>query len=131
MKKTDPTAMSNKYLMLITPLPKKMASILTQMRTGHVPLAKHLHRIGKADLPICPTCQQHKETIEHLLLHCPAHQDTRQALHSKVEGRNIVIAKLLTMPKTLRLLFRFVTATGCFHNTFGEVPTPQEEGRRG
>jgi hypothetical protein len=120
MKKTDPTAMSNKYLMLITPLPKKMASILMQMRTGHTPLAKHLHCIGKADSPTCPACQQHEEMIEHLLLHCPAHQDTRQVLHSKVEGRNIIIAKLLTTLKTLRPLFYFIAATRRFRNTFGE-----------
>jgi hypothetical protein len=131
MKKTDLTAMSNKYPMLITPLPRKMASILTQMRTGHVPLAKHLHHIGKANSPTCPACQQHKEMIEHLLLHCLAHQDARQALRSKVEGRNIIIAKLLTMPKTLQLLFCFIAATRRFHNTFREVPTLQEEGRRG
>jgi hypothetical protein len=73
MKKTDLTAMSNKYPTLITPLPRKVTSILTQMRTEHTPLAKHFHHIGKAGSPTCPTCQQHEETVKHLLLHCPAH----------------------------------------------------------
>jgi hypothetical protein len=101
------------------------------MGTGHAPLAKHLYRIGKANSPTCPACQQHEEMIEHLLLHCPAHQDARQVLRSKVEGRNIIIAKLLTTLKTLWPLFCFIAATGRFRNTFGEVPTLQEEGRRG
>ena len=33
MKKTDPTAPSNKYINLITNLPRKLASILTQLHT--------------------------------------------------------------------------------------------------
>jgi len=57
MKKTDPTTPSCKYVDLITDLLQKIASILSQLRTGHAPLAKHLHRIGKSDSLICPACQ--------------------------------------------------------------------------
>ncbi|KAF8156730.1 hypothetical protein B0H34DRAFT_658337, partial [Crassisporium funariophilum] len=32
------------------------SDILFQLRTGHAPLAKHLHRIGKVDTPRCPCC---------------------------------------------------------------------------
>jgi zinc-binding in reverse transcriptase len=67
MKKSDPAAPSSKYVDLITGLPSKHASILTQLRTGHVPLAKHLFRIGKADSPVCPACQQADETIQHYI----------------------------------------------------------------
>jgi hypothetical protein len=105
MKKTDPTTPSRKYIDLITDLPRKIASILSQLRTGHAPLAKHLHWIGKSDSPICPDCQQSEETIQHFLLHCMAHQAARQALCNSTGGRDINIMKLLTMPKTLPALF--------------------------
>ena len=130
MKKMDPTAMSNKYLTLIAALPRKAASILTQLRIGHAPLAKHLHHIGKADSPICPACLQHDKTIKHLMLHCPAHHAARQVLYNKMGGRDINITKLLMTLKTLQALFCFIAATDRFHSTFGDIPTLQEERRR-
>ena len=80
LKKTDPMAILLRYLKLITDMPRKHASILTQLRTGHTPLAKHLYCIGKADSPTCPACQQNKETVEHLILHCTVHCTARQVL---------------------------------------------------
>jgi L-asparaginase II len=112
MKKTDPAAPSSKYIDLITGLPRKHASILTQLRTGHAPLAKHLFCIGKADSPVCPACQQADETIQHYILHCPAHQVARQNLRNSMGGRDVNIAKLFTMKKTLQALFRYAAETG-------------------
>jgi hypothetical protein len=43
MKNTDPTTPSHKYIDLIMDLPQKITSILSQLRMGHAPLAKHLH----------------------------------------------------------------------------------------
>jgi hypothetical protein len=131
MKKTDPTAPSNKYINLITNLPRKLASILTQLRTGHAPLAKHLHHIGKSNSPLCPACQQAEETVHHFILHCPAHRTARQMLRSNTGGRDIDITKLFTTPKMLRALFKYVAETGRFHGTFGDIPSLAEEQRRG
>ena len=127
MKKSDPAAPSSKYVDLITGLPRKHASILTQLRTGHAPLAKHLFRIGKADSPICPACQQADETIQHYILHCPAHQAARQNLRNSTGGRDINITKLFTTRKTLRALFRYAAETGRWRGTFGELPELNEE----
>jgi hypothetical protein len=127
MKKTDPKIPSNKYLKLITPLPRKLASILSQLRTGHTPLAKHLHRIGKIDSPVCPLCQQTDETVQHVMLHCPAHDAARQTLRNSTGGRDINITKLLTTPKTLKALFKYIADTGRWHSTFGELPELEEE----
>ena len=66
MKNTDPTAPSSEFLKLTAKLPRKLTSILTQLRTGHAPLAKHLHRIKKTDSPICPACLQETETVQIL-----------------------------------------------------------------
>jgi zinc-binding in reverse transcriptase len=87
-----------------------------------VPLAKHLFHIGKNDSLICPLCQQKEETVQHLMLHCPAHQAARQKLHNAMGGRSINLGKLFNSPKSLSALFTFITETECFHNTFGELP---------
>ena len=84
LKKTDPTAVLDKYLKLIMNLLRKHASILTQLRTGHAPLAKHLYCIGKIDSPTCPACQQNNKMVEHLLLHCKVHQPARQILQNSI-----------------------------------------------
>ena len=116
MKDIEPTAPSKTYIKLIANLPRRLASTLTQLRTGHAPLAKHLHRIKKEDSPICPACLQRPETVQHLLLHCPAHWKARQALRNNTGGRNIDIKKLLTTPNTLKYVFKFITDTGRFHH---------------
>jgi hypothetical protein len=126
MKGTDPTTPSNKYLELITPLPRKLASILSQLRTGHTPLAKHLFRIGKIESPICPACQQVEETVQHLMLHCPVHNTARQTLRNNTGGRDINIMKLFTTAKTLRALFAYIAETGRWHSTFGDLPALEE-----
>jgi hypothetical protein len=127
MKDLEPTAPSKKYLMLITPLPRKAASILTQLRTGHAPLAKHLHRIGKADSPICPTCRQNDESVQHYILHCTAYNQARQKLRNDTGGRDINIKELLSRPKTMRALFQFIATTQRFQNVYGDVPALREE----
>jgi ribonuclease HI len=127
MKDFEPTAPSKKYLTLVTPLPRKAASILTQLRTGHAPLAKHLHRIGKADSPICPTCRQNDESVQHYILHCTTHHQARQKLRHDTGGRDIKIKELLSRPKTMRALFQFVATTQRFQNVYGDIPALREE----
>jgi zinc-binding in reverse transcriptase len=130
MKKTDPKTPPTKYIDLVTPLPRKLASVLPQLRTGHTPLAKHLHRIGKADSPTCPACQQDDETVQHLILHCQAHQAARQKLRNSTGGRDINLMKLFTTTKTLRALFTFITETWRWHSTFGDLLMLEEEQQR-
>lgn len=129
IKKTDLMIPMNKYLKLITLLPRKLASILSQLRTGHAPLAKHSHHIEKIDSPTCPACQQTDETIQHFMLHYPAHNAARQVLQNDMGGRDINITKLLTTPETLHTLFKYVADTGRWHNTFSKLPTLEEEQR--
>jgi hypothetical protein len=60
------------------------------------------------------------------MLHCPAYNVARQTLHNNTGGRDINIMKLLTMVKTLHALFTYITETGQWHSTFGELPTLEE-----
>src|SRR4051794_26017692 len=60
--KIDDTLSSKWFLGLISELPRKQASLILQLRTGHAPLNRLLHRIGKAPSPICPACEEEDET---------------------------------------------------------------------
>ncbi|PSR72426.1 hypothetical protein PHLCEN_2v11707, partial [Hermanssonia centrifuga] len=62
MNEIDPTLPSKRYSVLIAGLPQRHAAILFQLRTGHAPLQKLLHKIGKADTPMCPACHEAPET---------------------------------------------------------------------
>ena len=51
-KTIDPSMPSNKFIRLVSSLPKRQTSIYTQLRTRwHVPLNHHLHRIKRSDSP--------------------------------------------------------------------------------
>ncbi|KAF7363687.1 RNA-directed DNA polymerase from transposon X-element [Mycena sanguinolenta] len=59
----DTKITAGSYITLADNLPRSLAVLLLQLRSGHVPLAKHLHRIQKADSPICPCCRQADESV--------------------------------------------------------------------
>ena len=67
---------------------------VAQLRTDHSPLlAAYLHRIGRRDSATCPHCNGADETAEHLVLHCPAHDQARWEswpnLHCQSDPRRI------------------------------------------
>jgi hypothetical protein len=129
MKNLKPSAPSNKYLMLIAPLPRKAASILTQLRTGHTPLAKYLHHIKKVDSPTCPACKQNDKSVQHYILHCPAHQQARQQLRNNIGGRDISLKNLFAKSELMRVLFQYVTTIQRFRSVYGNIPALREEER--
>jgi hypothetical protein len=52
-------------------------------------------------------------------------------LRNNTGGRDINITKLLTTPKTLHALFKYMAETRRFHSTFGDIPLLDEEHQRG
>ena len=111
MGETDPQATSANFIKIISMLPRKGASIIMQLRTGHIPLAKYLTHIGKIPSLICPACLQATKTVHHFILICPAYQNTRQTLHFETGGGTIDIHRLLTKPKPMKALIKFVSKT--------------------
>ena len=51
----------------------ELQGIITQVIMGHIPLAKHLYQINKANSLVYPYCHEHEETVMHFILHCPTH----------------------------------------------------------
>jgi ribonuclease HI len=81
-RQLDDTAPSSKFLKLIShkEVGRKTASIISQLRTAHVPLNSYLHKIGKIPNSRCPACNNPKEDPAHFLLACPAYAHERWAL---------------------------------------------------
>ena len=109
------------YFKSIARLPRKQTSIVTQLITGHAPLNKHLHRIGKADLPVCPSCHEHEETIPHFILHCPAHQAIRRLMMDQVPDEERNLTGLLATHSNRKHLLNFVARTTRFRSVFGHI----------
>ena len=109
------------YFKSIARLPRKQTSIVTQLITGHAPLNKHLHRIGKADLPVCPSCHEHEETIPHFILHCPAHQAIRRLMMDQVPDEERNLTGLFATHSNRKHLLNFVARTTRFRSVFGHI----------
>ena len=120
----DPAMPSNKFAALINNLPRRHASVLIQLRTGHIPLNHHLARIKKIDSPACPGCGARFETVLHYLLICPAYRPPRRLLEQKVGRRRMKIEHLLTNEKSLPHLFRFLNSTKRLNHIFGSLIPP-------
>ncbi|KAI0650233.1 hypothetical protein C8Q79DRAFT_872849, partial [Trametes meyenii] len=87
---------------------------LTQLRTGHAPLNKHLYTIGRADSMLCPFCHAAPETVMHFLIQCPALRHHRAALARSVPPASFTMNNLLGSARCLDALMRFIDASGRF-----------------
>jgi hypothetical protein len=57
-----------------------------------------LHRIKKGDTPICPSCEQYRESVMHFIMHCEAFIVAREVMFF-VAGRDARnLGKLLSTP---------------------------------
>ena len=111
------------------PLARRHANLLTQLRTGHVPLYAYLKRINKSLTNTCPTCAEAPETPAHYLLDCPSYAIHR-AIHFRTlgrEGRKLSV--LLNSRAALRPLFAYINATERFRRIFGLLPELEDENK--
>jgi hypothetical protein len=108
---------NRKYLDLIADLPRRQASIITQLRTGHAPLNVYLYRITARDSPDCPhpSCAGRWETVFHYLIECPAYSKHRNDKLLKKHGRRAEkIAYLLSDPSCIADTVKYIAATKRF-----------------
>ena len=112
---------STQYTKLISLFSKNRASLITQLRTGHIRLNKHLHWMGKVDTPDCPHCPGVPETILHYIIQCPAYEKHRKEMQclGPREARNL--STFLGQPKNFALLLHYVDNTERLKDTFGKV----------
>ena len=122
----DRTLPSDNFMHIIGQLRRPQASILIQIRTGHLPLNTVLHRIKRSDTPDCPHCGKGtRETIMHFLFFCPRYNQARQRLDAATQKEKNVYSYLLGNRKGIPTLLHYINDSGRFQTTFGNVkPTP-------
>ncbi|OJA19689.1 hypothetical protein AZE42_13476 [Rhizopogon vesiculosus] len=120
----DPNTINRSFLKLTATFPKRLTSLLMNLRSRHIPLNRHLHRIGKSDSPNCAHCPQDEETIHHYLFDCSHVRHERHILTNTLGRKASSLPFLLTNIDAIHHLIRFINATKRFKTTFGEVKMP-------
>jgi hypothetical protein len=123
----DPTAPSNKYRKICKKIPRRSVSILTQLRTGHIPLAAYLHRFKLADSPTCQQCKNDPETPLHYIKYCKAFKDQRRQLKTDIGPDKDIGLELLGDIQTIRHILKYITSTKRFEESHGNVDIPERE----
>ncbi|KAJ7025516.1 hypothetical protein C8F04DRAFT_1269135 [Mycena alexandri] len=92
-------------------LTRPQCSVLTQLRTGHIGLHAHLHKIQVSPTPNCATCPT-PETVNHFLLLCPAYRQQRLKLIIRLGTARLTLRRLLAAKSEHKAVFEFVRDTG-------------------
>ena len=123
----DATLPSDNYLHIIDQLRRNQASLLTQLRTGHIPLNAVLHRIERSETADCPHCKDGiRETVHHFLLTCPTYAGPRRLLQARLKRDTSSIPFLIGTRKGIPHLLRYISDTKRLRTIFGEV-RPDED----
>ncbi|KAG2749477.1 hypothetical protein P692DRAFT_201650334, partial [Suillus brevipes Sb2] len=96
---------------------------LFQLRSGHVPLNKYLHRISKSKSPSprCQQCNEREETVHHFLVSCPKYARQSATLRNEIGPRASQLQHLLSNCHSTKALFMYIASTKRFVQTFGDV----------
>ena len=105
---------------------RKLEKVLTRLRSGHIGLRQHLHRLHMADSKYCRHCPQEAETTEHYLIYCPFYHKERLDLRESLAKLSIHTFDLKTILgggpykddlqlKIKKLLLKFITKTNKLH----------------
>lgn len=119
LERVDPGLKIGKYLDMVGDWKKNRTSIITQLRTGHIPLNYHLHRIKKADSPLCPHCNNKEETVRHFLTECPAYDIERKELQNGCRNYDLPLKVLLATAEGMKATIEYVQHTKRFKKPFG------------
>ena len=109
------------FLKRLYMLTRKQSSIILQIRCGHFPLNKYLHRINRSDTERCQACEeQHDgappppETVNHFLFDCPAHNIARGELIDTIGINNFHLAEIMLDVDRMKALVKFINRTRRF-----------------
>ena len=123
LSRIDSLAPSKRFLKIANHLRKSETGTLYQLRSGHVALNKHLHRLNCSDTPSCLQCEARPpETVHHFLFECPRYDRERHKLQNKLGRRALDTSYLLADKKGTRELLRYIAETGRIGRPSGEGP---------
>ena len=121
IKFIDSSFPSSKYIQATSGLNRRQTSVLTQLRTGHIPLNGHLFRINKTDSPHCDHCPNTMEDVPHLLFHCSKYAIQRHKFVMAIGRKSFNSNHILTNPAAIRHTLNFVSSTGRLRRTYGDI----------
>ena len=116
-RKIDDQFPFTKFRKICDHLNRTQSSTLVQIRTGHIPLNKRLFKMGKAESDKCQTCnigrrgERPKETVEHFLFECRAHQVIRNEFLTIIRCKRPKLIEILQDIKKTKALLRYVART--------------------
>lgn len=125
LQKIDPSMPSTKFRKMQVDMTKGQAALYIQLRTGHAPLNKHLHRMKAINSPICTGCSDAHESVEQFLLDCPKTARLRAKLTATLGREARSIRTLLSHPKALKPLMAFIGKTKRFGEVYGTMILPE------
>ena len=100
-------------------------AIVVQLRTGHVPLNKHLHRIQRSDTPICQKCGVAPESTRHFILECENYTLPRHELRTRLGRGGDRLPSILSSATGLEHLIRYTATTRRFESTMPGLSQPR------
>ena len=106
----NPAPPGKHILKLYNNLPRRQASVISQLRSGHVSLNQFLSRINAVSSPMCPRCSV-PEMVEHFLLSCRRYCGQCDALRQAVQDP-LTLRSVLGGAKRRAALLEYVEATG-------------------
>lgn len=109
---------ANRFWKIIKNCTRSETSALIQLRTRHIPLNAHLHRIKQVDHPFCRFCPGTREDVPHLLLQCPQYINERVKLQRELGRRASDISYLLGTNDGVKQTMKYLRETGRFNSTF-------------
>ena len=115
MREIEWSMLSSKFRKDMHNLTHRQMSILVQLRSGHAPLNKHLHQLGKAESPRFLACQVSNETVHHFLVACPKYASQWRLLEGKLWRAARSVSTLLSNPRAFVHLFKYVHITQRLH----------------
>lgn len=130
LQKIDPSMPSTKYRKMQADMTKGQAALSIQLRTGHAPLNRQLHRMKLIDSPVCTGCNRAHETVKHYLLDCPKTSCLRAKISDALGREARSLKTLLSHPKALKAVLIFIGRTGRFGEAYGTMVLPEPKPKK-
>ena len=104
-------------------LSRRNSSLIVQLRTRMVGLSDWLHKIHRAESPLCQTCQR-REDVPHFIFFCSRFSHHRIPLRAALGRKATSLGYLLTDEKGIRHLLRYIHSTNRLP-AFHDIPPPE------
>ncbi|KAF6765309.1 hypothetical protein DFP72DRAFT_762037, partial [Ephemerocybe angulata] len=94
-------------------MPRHHASLLTQLRTKHIPLNDYLKKRKLTNSHLCSQCRRgRRETTEHFLYECPAYRKQREELDKALGPRSRDLKANMKNKADLKAIATYMASTG-------------------